>query len=60
MAVQQNKKSPSKRGGHNSHSALEAPSMSRDETGKPHRPHQMSADGRYNGRQVIPLKGDDA
>jgi large subunit ribosomal protein L32 len=61
MAVQQNKKSRSKRGKHNSHIALSAPTLSVDEiSGKPHRPHHMTEDGRYNGRQVLPLKVDEA
>ena len=46
MAVQQNKKSPSKRGMHRSHDALTAPSLSVDSvTGEVHRPHHISPNG---------------
>ena len=43
MAVQQNKKSPSRRGMHRSHDALTAPALSVDSaTGEVHRPHHIS------------------
>ena len=54
MAVQQNKKSPSKRGMHRSHDALTAPSLSVDSvTGEVHRPHHISPNGMYRGRKVV-------
>ena len=56
MAVQQNKKSPSKRGMHRSHDALTAPSLSVDSvTGEVHRPHHISPNGMYRGRKVVKL-----
>ncbi|ALP53365.1 50S ribosomal protein L32 [Candidatus Tenderia electrophaga] len=59
MAVQQNKKSPSKRGMRRSHDALSGPTLSIDETsGEVHRRHHVSADGYYRGRKVIADKGE--
>lgn len=58
MAVQQNKKSPSKRGMRRSHDALSGPTLSIDETsGEVHRRHHVSADGYYRGRKVVADKG---
>ncbi len=54
MAVQQNKKSPSKRGMRRSHDALTAPSLSVDSTtGETHRRHHITPDGFYRGRKVV-------
>jgi len=54
MAVQQNRKSRSKRDMRRSHDALTGPTLSVDkETGEIHRRHHMTADGFYRGRQVI-------
>ena len=54
MAVQQNKKSPSKRGMRRSHDALKGPALSIEPTtGEVHRRHHISADGYYKGRKVI-------
>ncbi len=54
MAVQQNRKTRSKRGMHRSHDALTAPLLSTDKTtGETHRRHHVSASGYYRGRQVI-------
>jgi large subunit ribosomal protein L32 len=54
MAVQQNKKSRSRRDMRRSHDALTAPTLSVDPvTGETHRRHHMTADGYYRGRQVI-------
>ncbi len=54
MAVQQNKKSPSKRGMRRSHDALTAPTLSVDSTtGETHRRHHITPDGFYRGRKVI-------
>ncbi len=58
MAVQQNKKSPSKRGMHRSHDALVAPALTINQRGEVCRPHHVSPDGYYNGRKVIKTKHD--
>lgn len=54
MAVQQNRKSRSKRDMRRAHDALTGATLSVDkETGETHRRHHMTADGYYRGRQVI-------
>lgn len=54
MAVQQNRKTPSRRGMRRSHDALSKPSLSIEPvTGETHRRHHISADGFYRGRKVI-------
>jgi large subunit ribosomal protein L32 len=54
MAVQQNRKTPSKRGMRRSHDRLSAPTLSEEAaTGETHRRHHVSAEGFYRGRQVI-------
>ncbi|RME33457.1 MAG: 50S ribosomal protein L32 [Gammaproteobacteria bacterium] len=54
MAVQQNKKSPSKRGMRRAHDALKGPALSIEPTtGEVHRRHHISADGYYKGRKVV-------
>ena len=54
MAVQQNRKTPSKRGMRRSHDALGAPTLSVEPTtGETHRRHHVSADGYYKGRKVV-------
>ncbi len=54
MAVQQNRKTRSKRGMRRSHDALTAAAISEDSnTGEVHRRHHISPDGMYRGRQVI-------
>ena len=54
MAVQQNRKTPSKRGMRRSHDALKAETLSVEPTtGEIHRRHHVSADGYYKGRKVI-------
>lgn len=59
MAVQQNKKSPSKRGMRRSHDALKASALSIEPTtGETHLRHHVSADGYYRGRKVINTKGE--
>lgn len=58
MAVQQNKKSRSRRGMRRSHDALTLPTLSIDPvTGETHRRHHMTADGYYRGRQIIDKSG---
>jgi len=59
MAVQQNKKSPSKRGMRRSHDALKASALSIEPTtGETHLRHHVSADGFYRGRKVVNVKGE--
>jgi large subunit ribosomal protein L32 len=54
MAVQQNRKTPSKRGMRRSHDSLAASALSIEPTtGETHRRHHVSADGFYRGRKVI-------
>ena len=54
MAVQQNRKTPSKRGMRRSHDALSKPTLSVDSTtGETHRRHHVSPDGFYRGRKVV-------
>ncbi|MDJ0834149.1 MAG: 50S ribosomal protein L32 [Gammaproteobacteria bacterium] len=54
MAVQQNRKTPSRRGMRRSHDALSGPTLSIEPTtGETHRRHHVSADGFYRGRKVI-------
>jgi len=54
MAVQQNRKSPSKRGMRRSHDSLKKPTLSTDPTtGELHRRHHVTADGFYRGKQVV-------
>jgi len=61
MAVQQNKKSPSKRGMHRSHNALKNPGVALEPTtGEVHLRHHISPSGYYRGRQVIKAKTDDS
>ena len=58
MAVQQNRKTPSKRGMRRAHDALSTATLSIEPTtGETHRRHHVSPDGFYRGRQVI--KQDD-
>jgi large subunit ribosomal protein L32 len=59
MAVQQNKKSPSKRGMHRSHYALNAPGTAIEPTtGEAHLRHHLSPNGFYRGRKVLKTKAD--
>ncbi|MDV2858684.1 MULTISPECIES: 50S ribosomal protein L32 [Oceanimonas] len=54
MAVQQNRKTRSKRGMRRSHDALSTASLSVDQTtGETHRRHHVTADGFYRGQKVI-------
>jgi large subunit ribosomal protein L32 len=54
MAVQQNKKSPSKRGMRRSHDALTTAAITVDATtGEIHRRHHVTADGYYKGKKVV-------
>jgi large subunit ribosomal protein L32 len=59
MAVQQNKKSPSKRGMHRSHNAVATPGIAIEPTtGETHLRHHISPTGYYGGRMVIKTKND--
>lgn len=59
MAVQQNKKSPSKRGMHRSHDALVQPALAVEPTsGEAHLRHHISPNGYYRGKKVIKAKGE--
>lgn len=54
MAVQQNRKTRSKRGMRRSHDALSKPTVSVDPTtGESHRRHHVTRDGYYRGRRVV-------
>ena len=60
MAVQQNKKSPSKRGMHRSHDFLVAPQLSVEQTsGETHMSHHISPNGFYRGKKVLKTKNDE-
>ena len=60
MAVQQNRKSRSKRDMRRSHDALTAPQLSVEATtGEKHRRHHVTADGFYRGRQLFGAKQSD-
>lgn len=59
MAVQQNKKSPSRRNMRRSHDSLSAPALAVEPTtGETHLRHHVSPSGFYRGKKVI--KTDDA
>ncbi|KTD49359.1 50S ribosomal protein L32 [Legionella taurinensis] len=54
MAVQQNKKSRSRRDMRRSHDALTAPTLSVDSTsGEKHLRHHITPDGYYRGKKVL-------
>lgn len=57
MAVQQNRKTPSKRGMRRGHDKLGTSTLSTDKTtGELHHRHHVTKDGFYKGRQVIAPK----
>lgn len=59
MAVQQNRKTRSRRGMRRSHDALTNATLSVDQTtGETHRRHHITADGFYRGRQVIEVNAN--
>lgn len=59
MAVQQNRKSRSKRGMRRAHDALRTPATSIEPTtGETHLRHHVSPDGYYRGRKVIDARED--
>ena len=59
MAVQKNRKTPSKRGMRRSHDSLSAEALSIDPTsGETHLRHHVSPDGFYRGQKVATGKGE--
>ncbi|MDB1144969.1 MAG: 50S ribosomal protein L32 [Alcaligenaceae bacterium] len=59
MAVQQNKKSPSKRNMRRSHDGLTAVNTAIEPTtGEVHLRHHISPNGMYRGRKVLKTKND--
>jgi large subunit ribosomal protein L32 len=55
MAVQQNRKTRSKRDMRRSHDGLNRPALSIDPTtGETHLRHHITPDGYYRGRRVLP------
>lgn len=59
MAVQQNRKTPSKRGMRRSHDSLKSSTLSIDAvSGELHRRHHITADGYYRGKKVVATKND--
>jgi len=59
MAVQKNKCTPARRGSRRAHDSLGGPTLSVDATtGETHRRHNVTADGYYRGRKVVPGKDD--
>lgn len=62
MAVQQRRKTSSRRDMRRSHDKLAGPTLSIDaETGETHRRHHVTAEGFYRGRKVmeVPVAADD-
>jgi large subunit ribosomal protein L32 len=60
MAVQQNKKSPSKRGMHRAHDFLNPPAVAIEPaTGEVHRRHHISPTGFYRGKKIVKTKADE-
>ena len=54
MAVQQNRKTPSKRGMRRSHDSLKAQTLSVDNTsGETHLRHHVTPEGYYKGKKVL-------
>lgn len=59
MAVQQNRKTRSKRGMRRSHDGLSSPCLGMDPlTGDKHRRHHVSPTGYYKGREVVAVADD--
>ncbi len=61
MAVQQNRKTRSKRGMRRAHDALKNPALSQEPlTGEIHLRHHISPDGYYRGRRVIEIRAEES
>jgi large subunit ribosomal protein L32 len=59
MAVQQNRKTPSRRGMHRSHDALGTPALAVEPTtGETHLRHHISPTGYYRGKKVVKGKNE--
>lgn len=59
MAVQQNRKSPSRRGMHRSHDGLATPALAVEPTtGETHLRHHISPTGYYRGKKVVKGKNE--
>lgn len=59
MAVQQNKKSPSKRGMRRAHDFLSNPALAVEPTtGEVHLRHHISPGGVYRGKKVTKARGE--
>jgi len=59
MAVQQNRKTPSRRGMHRAHDALGNPALAVEPTtGETHLRHHISPTGYYRGKKVVKGKND--
>ena len=59
MAVQQNRKTPSKRGMRRAHDAIESHALSVDsQSGETHVRHHITSGGYYRGRKVLNTKGE--
>lgn len=60
MAVQKNRKTPSKRGMRRSHDGLKSYTLSIDPvSGELHRRHHVTADGYYKGNKVVETRTED-
>ena len=60
MAVQQNRKTRSKRDMRRSHDSLTSAQLSVEAaSGETHRRHHVSAEGFYRGKKVVESKGDE-
>jgi large subunit ribosomal protein L32 len=60
MAVQQNKKSASRRGERRAHDFLTNPPLAVEPTtGEVHRRHHVSPNGFYRGKKVLPAKSGE-
>ena len=60
MAVQQNRKTPSKRGMRRAHDGLKSATLSIDPTtGSTHLRHHVAPDGYYRGKKVVDVKDSD-
>ena len=59
MAVQQNRKSASKRGMHRAHDFLANPPLATEPvTGEVHRRHHISPSGYYRGKKVVKARDE--
>ena len=59
MAVQQNKKSPSKRGMHRAHDFITPPALAVEpSTGEAHLRHHISPSGFYRGKRVVKARSE--